>query len=104
MGRFVSVASIPSTSPGSSSAGSVRRRRAQGGNFSVGACLGHPTPPSLARNGDTGTLDLVVEVDDVEPSGIQGRGDFRTQPCTGTTETDFAFFGAWIDVRTKSIP
>lgn len=42
----------------------VRRRRAQGGNFSVGACLGHPTPPSLARNGDTGTLDLAIEVDD----------------------------------------
>ena len=42
------------------------RRRAQDdrGNYSVGTCLGYPTPPSMQRNADTGVLDLVMEVDD----------------------------------------
>jgi hypothetical protein len=31
-----------------------RRRRVQAGNYSVGSCLGYPTPPSMQRNADTG--------------------------------------------------
>lgn len=44
--------------------GQSLRRRTQSGNYSVGACLGYPTPPSMERNADSPALNLVVEVDD----------------------------------------
>jgi hypothetical protein len=65
--RAQGAAAVRSSEAGANATASragVRRRAQGGGNYSVGACLGYPTPPSMQRNADTGTLDLVMEVDD----------------------------------------